>query len=341
MAPLVGSRSRHPARRECRVETSRRREIIDWRRSPRRNRLTKKSGCARFPEGLGAARCEGCGMRKSCRRVQPRSAGIGVPHAATRQIAKRMKIPNAAIVTRTPAIHMPISHRKRMISRCAASASRFAMSVRSLSKAASFFDIAAWNLSKAPSYFAWCVFICSLSVASSLETSRIVGSLTAQFPSQDVHQARIGPDAASPIRSARIAASFSCTLHRSARAVHPFFAKARRGRRQLARRSRARTDHRAAHPAGPSPPEYFPFEQSGHPVPFGRSAATRAAANLRKPSRRRLARRHPEASRAAASFRLAEPSKSKQNGMYPEMGLAEAAPIQFEAWSDFQSRNEH
>ena len=225
MAPLVGSRSRHPARRKCRVETSRRRKIIGWRRSPRRNRLTKKSGCARFPEGLGAARCEGCGMRKSCRRVQPRSAGIGVPHAATRQIAKRMKIPNAAIVTRTPAIHMPISHRKRMISRCAASASRFAMSVRSLSKAASFFDIAAWNLSKAPSYFAWCVFIFSLSVASSLETSRIVGSLTAQFPSQDVHQARIGPDAASPIRSARIAASFSCTLHRSARAVHPFFRK--------------------------------------------------------------------------------------------------------------------
>ncbi len=80
---------------------------------------------------------------------------------APRQIAKRMKIPNAAIVMRTPAIHTPIIHRMRLISRCAVSASRFAMSVRSLSKAVSFFDmsarnlsIAAWNLSKAPSYFA-------------------------------------------------------------------------------------------------------------------------------------------------------------------------------------------
>ena len=81
--------------------------------------------------------------------------------AAPCQTAKRMKIPIAAIVTRTPPIHMPICHRKRMVSRCAASASRFAISVRSLSKAVSFFDIsarnlsiAAWNLSKALSYFA-------------------------------------------------------------------------------------------------------------------------------------------------------------------------------------------
>ena len=42
-----------------------------------------------------------------------------------------------------------------------------------------------------------------------------------------------------------------------------FFAKARRGRRQLARRSRARTDHRAAHPASPSPPGIFPDRAIG------------------------------------------------------------------------------
>ena len=60
---------------------------------------------------------------------------MGVMRAAPRQIAKRMKIPNAAIVTRTPAIHMPASQRMRLTSRCAVSASRFAMSVRSSSKA--------------------------------------------------------------------------------------------------------------------------------------------------------------------------------------------------------------
>ena len=115
-------------------------------RLPRRNQLTKKLGCSRFPEGLGAVGCEGYGMRKSCRRVQPRRAGMGVPHAAPRQIAKRMKIPNAAIVTRTPATHTPIIHRMRLISRCAMSVRSFskapwflAMSVRSLSKAVSFF----------------------------------------------------------------------------------------------------------------------------------------------------------------------------------------------------------
>ena len=46
-----------------------------------------------------------------------------------------------------------------------------------------------------------------------------------------------------------------------------FFAKARRGRRQLARRSRARTDHRAAHPASPSPPGIF----SGRAIGASRS----------------------------------------------------------------------
>ena len=75
---------------------------------------------------------------------------MGVPHAALRQIAKRIKIPNTEIVTISP----PIIHRMRLISRRDKSASRFAMSVRSLSRAVSFFGISARKLSKALSYFA-------------------------------------------------------------------------------------------------------------------------------------------------------------------------------------------
>ena len=62
--------------------------------------------------------------------------------------------------------------------------------------------------------------------------------------------------------------------------------------------------------------EFFLVEQLGRPVPFGQAAATRMADNSRKPSQRKFARRHPEASRAAVSFRLAAPSQSKQNGMH-------------------------
>ena len=79
---------------------------------------------------------------------------MGVPHAALRQIAKRIKIPNTEIVTISPPIHTPIIHRMRLISRRDKSASRFAMSVRSLSRAVSFFGISARKLSKALSYFA-------------------------------------------------------------------------------------------------------------------------------------------------------------------------------------------
>ena len=79
---------------------------------------------------------------------------MGVLHAAPRQIAKRIKIPNTAIVTRTPPIHMPTSHCMRLLSRCAVSARNFSISVRSYSKALSFVDISARNLSKAVSFWA-------------------------------------------------------------------------------------------------------------------------------------------------------------------------------------------
>ena len=118
------------------------------------NHLTKNTGCTRFSEGLGAVSHGRYGMRKCCRRVQLRSARMGVLHAAPRQIAKLIKIPNTAIVTRTPPIQMPISHCMRLLSRCA-------MSARNLSKAVSFWAMSVRNLSistrnrsKAPSYFA-------------------------------------------------------------------------------------------------------------------------------------------------------------------------------------------
>ena len=63
--------------------------------------------------------------------------------------------------------------------------------------------------------------------------------------------------------------------------------------------------------------EFFLVGQSGRPVPFGRAAAARMAGNSRKPSQRKFARRHPEAGRAAASFRLAAPFQSIQNGTHP------------------------
>ncbi len=79
---------------------------------------------------------------------------MGVPRAALRQIAKRIKIPNIEIVTISPPIHAPIIHRMRLISRRAKSASRFAMSVQSLSRAVSFFGTSARKLSRALPYFA-------------------------------------------------------------------------------------------------------------------------------------------------------------------------------------------
>ena len=104
------------------------------------NHLTKKYRMTRFPEGIRTVSHDWYGMRKCCRRVHLKSASIGVLHAAPRQIDKRIKIPNTAIVMRTPPIQMPISHCMRLLSRCA-------MSARNLS-------ISARNRSKAPSYFA-------------------------------------------------------------------------------------------------------------------------------------------------------------------------------------------
>ena len=53
----------------------------------------------------------------------------------------------------------------------------------------------------------------------------MVGSFIARFPSQEVHQARIGPDAALPNHWVRMVASYLRTLCGSARADHPYFRK--------------------------------------------------------------------------------------------------------------------
>ena len=140
--PLVESRS--PARRECRLETRRRREIIDRRDCRAVQSIDQKTPDAPgFPKVLEARVAKDAECGSPVGAFSPRSASMGVLSAEPLQIAKRMKIPNAAIVTRTPAIHTPIIHRMRLISLCA-------MSVRSLSKAVSFWAISVRSFSKAP-----------------------------------------------------------------------------------------------------------------------------------------------------------------------------------------------
>ena len=85
--PPVESRSQCPGCRERRSETSRRRKSSIGGIAAPQSINQKNAGCARFPESLRAVRCEGCRMRKSCRRVQPKERKHG--RAARRTASDR------------------------------------------------------------------------------------------------------------------------------------------------------------------------------------------------------------------------------------------------------------
>ena len=146
--PLVERRSQRPAGRKMLLGEQPQARNYRLEGSPRRNNLTKNRmhPVPQISWSRALRRVWDTEALPAC-SAKERKRGHAA-NAAPRQIDKRIRIPNTAIITRTPPFHRPTSHCMRLLSRCAISESRFAMSARNLLKALSFSDISARNLSK-------------------------------------------------------------------------------------------------------------------------------------------------------------------------------------------------
>ena len=302
--PPVESRSQCPGCRERRSETSRRRKSSIGGIAAPQSINQKNAGCARFPESLGAVRCEGCRMRKSCRRVQPKERKHG--RAARRTASDRQtdydsQYCNCNDNATDPYADQPLH--------------AVAFALRHVG--AKLFHIGAEPFQSAFILRLMCVHLFP-------QRRQFLGNLMdRRLAHRPIPVARSSSGAHRAGR--RIAKPFGANgcfafpHFISLRAGRPSVFSQRLGAEDDSLRGILELGPTIARPIRPvqARQEFFLFEQLGRPVPFGRAAATRMADNSRKPSQRRLARRHSEASRAAVSFRLAEPSEPNKMGCTP------------------------
>ena len=297
--PPVESRSQCPGCRERRSETSRRRKSSIGGIEAPQSINQKNAGCARFPESLGAVRCEGCRMRKSCRRVQPKERKHG--RAARRTASDRQtdydsQYCNCNDNATDPYADQPLH--------------AVAFALRHVG--AKLFHVGAEPFQSA--------FILRLMRVHLFPQRRqflgnLMGRRLAHRPipvarrSSGAHRAR--RRIANPFgANGRFILPDSISL--SAGRPSVFFAKARRGRRQLARRSRARTDHRAAHPASPSPPGIFSGRAIGASRSFrsgGCDAKSRQFEEAKPTQACEAASGGEQSSRQLSTCRTSEPKK--------------------------------